>query len=185
LSIIVAQKLVEASRIIHANPDSNGFGGLDRFGHVGCWIYVPSIDQWFWGQSVKLATGKYDHAERAAIKKVLDFLGVRKLPKGCVVISTLEPCSGPVKFRNGCSCSKLLKQHGVDTVHVGVRDWIQRDFVTGAWPVHSFKMVMTTDPEAVVESKRLFSYLETWILANKPEVRKFYDQWVNPLPMAP
>lgn len=163
---IVAEKLIEAHKLIHENPDSNGFGGRDLFGHVGAWLYVPSIDTWFWGQSSKLASGKYDHAERVAIKKALGHLKVIKLPKDCVIISTLEPCSKVVPFRNGCSCSKLLERQGIEKVYVGVRDWIQRDHLTGEWAQHSFDMVLTEDPQAIATSQKLFSYLEDYVLAS-------------------
>jgi len=66
------------------------------------------------------------HAERAAIDKYEAEYG--ELPKGCIVVTTLSPCSHEFNDnREGESCSDLLNSRGVKLAYCGYKDPTQEN----------------------------------------------------------
>jgi pyrimidine deaminase RibD-like protein len=64
--------------------------------------------------------GKRVHAERAAIDAYHKKYG--EIPPGSIVITTLSPCSSPVKGRYGSSCTNLIDSLGIKKVYCGYND---------------------------------------------------------------
>lgn len=165
---IAAQKLIEAYQKIMSNPDSNGFGGRDLFGHVGAWLWVPSIG-WLWYQSqMDPKTGLFTHAERGVIELALARLGTETLPDGCILVVTMEPCTGETGPRRGGCCSDLISSHNIETAFVGYRDWTHRNLDTGDWPGHKFKFTLVEDLDAIEKSRELYRLFDNWYI-EQPE----------------
>lgn len=66
------------------------------------------------------AHGKHSHAERSAIDKYVKLYG--PLPEGCIIITTLSPCSDFLDERYGESCTDLIDDVGVHKVYCGYTD---------------------------------------------------------------
>lgn len=64
--------------------------------------------------------GKRSHAERAAIEKYNKMYG--PVPEGCIIITTLSPCSDHMDERYGESCTDLIDNIGVHKVYCGYSD---------------------------------------------------------------
>ena len=64
--------------------------------------------------------GKWAHAERMAIEKYVEQHG--DIPEGCIVITTLSPCSKPMNDRYGDSCEELLESLGIKEIYCGYQD---------------------------------------------------------------
>lgn len=65
------------------------------------------------------------HAERAAVDKYIKKFG--EIPKGCMIITTLSPCSEPMDERYGDSCTQLINELGIHKVYCGYEDPYQID----------------------------------------------------------
>ena len=66
------------------------------------------------------AEGKRVHAERAALDAYQAQYG--DIPGGCIIITTLSPCTEDMAERHGASCTDLINQSGVHKVYAGYAD---------------------------------------------------------------
>jgi pyrimidine deaminase RibD-like protein len=66
------------------------------------------------------AEGKRVHAERAAIDAYQAQYG--DIPSGCIIITTLSPCTEDMAERHGTSCTDLINNSGVHKVYAGYAD---------------------------------------------------------------
>jgi pyrimidine deaminase RibD-like protein len=60
------------------------------------------------------------HAERAAVENYEE--QYNSVPPGCIMVTTLSPCSNPMRDRAGASCTDLMDQLGIDRVYCGYLD---------------------------------------------------------------
>lgn len=112
--------LVELCEIVlkgqQDNPDFNGMVAaavIDPAGRL-----VTGLNYLYGARRV--------HAERAAIDKYEEAYGT--LPKGCIVVTTLTPCSQDTHDnRQGDSCSNLLNSRGVKLAYCGYDDPTQKN----------------------------------------------------------
>jgi tRNA(Arg) A34 adenosine deaminase TadA len=155
----VTKSLIESYYRTMAKMDGNVNHGM-----VSAWLKIPGQKRMVWGRAYRdPRTDMWTHGERACVENALrkiygpNFKG-RKLPKGCEMIVTLEPCTMSMAKRRGCSCSDLLKFHDIKTVYCGAEDPKHFD-AQGNPPSHSFNMFMATDPAAVKRCEELRSYI--------------------------
>jgi len=149
----IALKHVRSYIWIMSDPDTYHNGGKNNKGHVGAWLYSAQYNRWFWAQSYIGPEGKWVHAERAVLDKTHAALG--EIPSDAVALTTLEPCSDVDRLdRLGCSCSELLANHNIKTVHCGALDDSQ--MVDGQRHQHAFSMLTTDDPVAIVACNELY-----------------------------
>ena len=66
------------------------------------------------------SNGKRVHAERAALDNYKQKIG--DIPEGSVIVTTLSPCTEPMKEREGISCSELIDTTPIRRVYAGYRD---------------------------------------------------------------
>jgi len=64
------------------------------------------------------------HAERRVLDRITTTTNV-KLSQDIVLVSTLSPCMRIVNTRFGPSCSSIIDEFGINTVHSGILDDIQ------------------------------------------------------------
>jgi len=152
----VANRLIESYNRYMADQDP-------KKGLVSAWLKVPGYDKMFYGRAYEHPVSKkWIHGERACIDTALDRIYKgnivdKKLPLGCEMITTLEPCTQFMPTRSGCSCSELIQQHRIDRVYCGARDpW---HYVDGKPPFHPFKLIMTNNQAALERCQQLFSRL--------------------------
>lgn len=72
------------------------------------------------GSTSERMNGKWRHAEVSAIEKYVERYG--ELPQGCSLVTTLSPCSEPMKDRYGASCEHVIDLLGIQDVYCGYRD---------------------------------------------------------------
>jgi pyrimidine deaminase RibD-like protein/GNAT superfamily N-acetyltransferase len=73
------------------------------------------------------SNGKRVHAERAALDNYKTKHG--DIPEGSVIVTTLSPCTEPMKEREGISCSELIDTTPIRRVYAGYRDPTQDHLV--------------------------------------------------------
>ena len=91
----------------------------DYYGMVAACVIDPDGNQ-VAGINYADGTGKRVHAERAAVENYEEQYG--SIPPGCVMVTTLSPCSNPMRDRSGDSCTDLMDQLGIDRVYCGYLD---------------------------------------------------------------
>lgn len=155
----VNKKFMQAYSRTMAHWDGNVNHGV-----VSAWVKIPGHSEMIWGRAYRdQITDVWTHGERACIENALrvvygnDIKG-KLLPIGCEMIVTLEPCSKPMDKRRGCSCSELIRFHGIETVYCGIDD-PKHVNANGTKPTHPFNMIMATDPRVVRRCKHLRSFI--------------------------
>lgn len=154
----VAKSLIESYDRIMAKMDGNVNHGV-----VAAWLKIPGQKRMVWGRSYRdQRTDMWTHGERSCIENALRKLHGpnikgRKLPFGCEMIVTLEPCTQPMAKRRGCSCSDLITFHGIKTVYCGVTD--PKHFEDEQPPEHQFDMILTKDEKALNCCKTLRRFI--------------------------
>ena len=155
----VTKSLIESHRRTMAKMDGNVNHGM-----VSAWLKIPGQKKMVWGRAYRdQRTGLWTHGERACVENALrslfgDDIKERKLPSGCEMVVTLEPCTQSMEKRRGCSCSDLISFHGIKTVYCGAEDPKHFD-EHGNPPVHNFNMIMATDPIAIKRCEELRSFI--------------------------
>ncbi len=155
----VARKLSESYSRTMANMDGNVNHGM-----VSAWLKIPGQKKMIWGRAYRdPKTDMWTHGERSCIENALrELFGQnikgRKLPIGCEMIVTLEPCTMPMDKRRGCSCSDLIKFHGIKSVYCGAEDPKHFDKY-GNPPNHPFDLIMTEDKGALKKCVHLRSFI--------------------------
>ena len=88
------------------------------------------------------------HAERTAIDAYHEQYG--ELPEGCVIVTTLSPCSDKrMELRYDESCTDLLEQLGIQRVHCGYMDPSQDN------SDHKFRLSVTGNSKLQELCKRI------------------------------
>lgn len=88
------------------------------------------------------------HAERTAIDAYHEQYG--ELPEGCVIVTTLSPCSDKrMELRYDESCTDLLEQLGIQRVHCGYMDPSQDN------SDHEFRLSVTSNSKLQELCKRI------------------------------
>lgn len=72
------------------------------------------------GVNHAVSDGRRSHAERTAVDNYRKKYG--KVPPGCIIITTLSPCSDPMDERYGESCTNLVNSLGIHKVYCGWED---------------------------------------------------------------
>ena len=91
----------------------------EYYGMVAACVIDPDGNQ-VAGINYADGTGRRVHAERAAVENYEEQYG--SIPPGCVMVTTLSPCSNPMRDRSGDSCTDLMDQLGIDRVYCGYLD---------------------------------------------------------------
>jgi len=91
----------------------------DHYGLVAAAVVDPDHNV-VYGINNLQSNGKRVHAERAALENYKNKHGA--IPEGSVIVTTLSPCTEPMKEREGISCSELIETTPVRRVYAGYRD---------------------------------------------------------------
>jgi pyrimidine deaminase RibD-like protein len=92
----------------------------EKFGMVAACIIDPAGHQ-VRALNYKIENDKHRvHAERAAIEKYMELY--KEVPEGCIIISTLSPCSEHMHDRAGKSCTSLLNDYKIQKTYCGYID---------------------------------------------------------------
>ena len=102
-----------AGIVQHQKQDS------DRYGLVAAAVVDPK-HRVVKGINHKLASGKREHAERAAMANYIKQHGA--IPEHSIVVTTLSPCTDDMPDRKGPSCTELLNGSPITRVYAGYRD---------------------------------------------------------------
>ena len=95
-----------------------------KYGMVAACVVDPDHKQTY-GVNYLNDDNRRTHAERAAIESYESIHG--SLPKGCIVFTTLSPCSEHMHDRTGESCTDLLNAKEIKRVYCGYIDPTQHE----------------------------------------------------------
>lgn len=107
--------LSDCVSLLFANKRENP----DYWGLVSAAVMDPN-DNVAFGVNHMTGDGTRKHAERVAIENYENKYG--PLPAGCIIVTTLSPCSDPMESRWGESCTEMLNNSPVRKVYAGWRD---------------------------------------------------------------
>jgi len=91
----------------------------ERYGLVAAAVVDPDKNV-VYGINHLLPNGRRVHGERAAIENYRNKHG--ELPEGCIIVTTLSPCTDDMTEREGISCTELIDSTPVRAVYCGYRD---------------------------------------------------------------
>lgn len=91
----------------------------DHYGLVAACVVDP-MGRRATGINHVIDDGRRIHAERDAVRNYEQVVG--PLPKGCLMITTLSPCTEPMSDRAGISCSELMDDLNIRRVYCGYID---------------------------------------------------------------
>ena len=119
----------------------------DHYGMVAACVVSPDGKRVF-DLNYAVEDGHRVHAERAAIDRFEEEFG--DLPDGCVVVTTLSPCSEHMHDREGKSCTDLLNEKGIKSAYCGLVDSTQID---GCMEKKKFNVQETNDIRIMEQCK--------------------------------
>lgn len=96
----------------------------EYYGKVAACVIDPS-DNHVYAVNYMSDEGTRVHAERAAVNKYIKKYG--ELPMGCLIVTTLSPCSEDMSERYGESCTHLVNELNVHKVYCGYEDPTQNE----------------------------------------------------------
>lgn len=96
----------------------------DHWGMVGACL-LDMDNRAVYGVNYATDDGKRVHAERAALENYTSKYGEPE--PGCIIITTLSPCSEPMDERYGESCTDLISTLDIHKVYCGYQDATQDD----------------------------------------------------------
>ena len=105
--------------------------------------------------STSAGPGCWYHAERNALTNFQRLYGTPA--PGSLVVSSLSPCLRPSVSRAGESCTQLLLDHGLTTVHAGIVDPEQTSAGTQAYAKQGLDVTLTFDPKLVTACRELLN----------------------------
>lgn len=111
LDVLLADCIAELFKRRQEDPE--------YWGLVSAAIMDPD-DQIVFGVNHITEAGTRKHAERVAIENYEDKFG--PIPDGCIIVTTLSPCSSPMKNRWGESCTEMIDNSRIKKVYAGWAD---------------------------------------------------------------
>jgi pyrimidine deaminase RibD-like protein len=142
-----------------------GMRSRTDFGMVSACIIDPNGNH-VYGLNYPDANGRRVHAERAAIERYLEKLG--EIPAGCVMVTTLSPCTEHMDDRRGKCCADMLLDHGIRRVYCGYQD-----------PTQNSGFVVTKNQKLMKKCKEFAdTFLTTMQVINEDRNRGFVQKFL-------
>lgn len=91
----------------------------EKYGMVGAAV-LGTNNRIATGISLHLGNGKWQHAEKYAMKNYYKKFG--EIPSGSICITTCSPCSEIMSDRDGESCMDLINRSNIHKVYAGFID---------------------------------------------------------------
>jgi pyrimidine deaminase RibD-like protein len=134
LDVLLADCVEELFRRRQKDPE--------YWGLVSAAIMDPE-DTIVFGVNHMTDAGTRKHAERVAIENYEDRFG--PIPDGCIIVTTLSPCSAPMSERWGQSCTAMLNNSRIKKVYAGWADPGETD--TDEYRHKRFRVEVTKNPK--------------------------------------